>query len=225
MFLKRKGFTLHLLRGNRKANPNHRRKGAGFTIIELLVVIAIITIISGVMIVNFRKGEESNKVRRNVQQVVQGIRKTQNMAISSTEIYNPSSGYKEVPSGGYVFYVRQGSVDDQNNDYYIIFADFNGNKNNDAGEQIERINFEQGIFIYGIRYKPSNGSPSSTNIIFTPPDPSVDLQPAIPPADQVIIALQKVGATCPGTCIDGTSCSSDCRAVKTMTTGWVSIVE
>lgn len=194
----------------------------GFTLVEVLVVIFITVIISGFMVVNFRKGEQSNKVRRNVQQVVQGIRKTQNMAISSTEIYNSGSGHWEVPQGGYVFYVSKGSGD---NNYYIIFADFNGNKNNDAGEQIEKIILEQGIFIYGIRYKPSNGSPNYTNIIFIPPDPLVEFKPAIPPAEQVIIALQEVGATCPGTCIDGTSCSSDCRAVKTMTTGWVSIVE
>jgi len=58
-----KGFTLHLLRGNRVANPKHRRKGAGFTLIELLVGVAIfalaITVASGLLMTGLRSQRKS----------------------------------------------------------------------------------------------------------------------------------------------------------------------
>lgn len=59
----RGGFTLHLLRGNRVANPKHRRKGAGFTMIELLVGIAVfalaITIALGLLMAGLRSQRKS----------------------------------------------------------------------------------------------------------------------------------------------------------------------
>ncbi len=39
------GFTLHLLRGNKKATSRHIRKGAGFTLIELIVAAAIFILV------------------------------------------------------------------------------------------------------------------------------------------------------------------------------------
>ena len=50
--MRKKGFTLHLLRGIKKNNfPMPFKKGAGFTLIELLVVIAIIGLLSSIVLV------------------------------------------------------------------------------------------------------------------------------------------------------------------------------
>jgi len=40
--MKQRGFTPHLLRGNKEINFKHIRKGAGFTIVEIIVVVAVI---------------------------------------------------------------------------------------------------------------------------------------------------------------------------------------
>lgn len=203
----------------------HSKKVNGFTLVEVLVVIFIIGLISSILIVNWRKNEGQYRLQRTAQLIVQGIRKAQNMGLTSSAIPNPSTGLKEIPKGGYVVLVSRLSAE---NTYYKIYADFNDNENLDSGEEVEKVNLERGIIIEHIRYQPSNGQSSSTNIIFTPPDPTVDLQPPLPPAVEIVITVRKQQAGgCSDTCQRGISCSNDknCKAVKIMKSGWISIIE
>lgn len=176
------------------------KKGAGFTIIELLVVIAIVGIISSIMVVNFRKSEESNKLQRAAQQVVQGIRKAQNMALSSIEV--PGKCPPEIICKYYGVYFNTQSMPNS----YHIFASAN-KVYNPPGETVEIVNLEAGIVIDSVA--PSEGN--KLNIIFSPPHAfPVEFNPT---TTQAVITVKKK---------DGV-CSQDCRYIKINDKGWIAI--
>ena len=172
-------------------------KKSGFTIMELLVVLAIIAIISGFMVVNFRKGEEGGRLVRSAQQIAQNIRKVQNMALSSVEYQG------EIPYAYGVYFSRDIT------DSYILFADKNPDSFRYNGEppdkKIETINLERGIVIDSISPSPF------LHIAFSPPNPLTFINVDQPEAT---ITIKKEGATCP---------SFNCRKIKVKNTGWMTI--
>lgn len=194
----------------------------GVTLTELLVVVAIITIITAIMVINFRAGERGGKLVRSAQLLIQGIRNAQNMALGSKESYTGTSW--EVPEGGYGVYINKLSP---NNNQCIIYADFDNQKDYDASEAIETVKLEEGIVIDFIFYVPSEGDPDKTSITFDPLGPLISLQPAIPPADKIYITIRKSEVDCssPSTCREfGTGCPSGCKVIKLLKAGWVSVV-
>lgn len=207
---------------------HNKKQQRGFTFVEMLVVVAVVGIISALMVVNFRKSEEGSRLQRSAQLVLLGIRKAQNFALSSAEFSN--AGNFEVPTGGYIAVFNK-----TNNTYFIIYADFNGTKNLDSGETIPggTVNLEKGIIVDFIKYDASTkgalgGTPNECNIIFTPPDALLTLQPPIPPADEVVVTIKKsTGASCSQNCQWGISCASDkdCKAIKVSKTGLIKIVK
>lgn len=171
----------------------HNKKG--FTLVELLVVISIISIISGVMVVNFRTSEQTNKLQRSAQQVVQGLRKAQGMALFSSE------------HGGEVY------------DYYGIYFDTQGmpgsyhvfaspNKAyNPPSETVEIVNLEAGIVIDSVVPNEDN----KLNIVFSPPHAFVEFNPTTP--TQAVITIKKKDGICP----------QDCRYIKINNEGWMGV--
>lgn len=171
----------------------------GFTLTELLVVIAIITIISGMIVVNFRKGETSGRLQRSAQLIVQTIRRAQNMAISTVEQNGGISGYG--------VYFNKGSM---LNSFYLFFDEDEDNEY-DNGEEIETVTLEKGILIDDISPKQVN----KLHIVFNPPDPSVIFN-GKPQFSEATITIKK----------EGVSCSvnpEDCKDVKVGKSGWVNI--
>jgi len=175
----KRGFTPHLLRGNRRANFRHTRKGAGFTLIELLVVIAIVSITASIMVVNFRKGGETGNLQRTAQQIIQNIRKAQNMALSSVKHGGEIYDY-------YGAHFNQPSMPDS---YYIFVSD---NAVYNGGEEIGgAIELEKGIKIDSI----STGN--RLDITFNPPYAFVEFNPA---DTEATITIKKEGGACPQDC-------------------------
>jgi len=172
-------------------------KDAGFTIVEVLVVLAIVAIISGFMVVNFRKGGESGKLQRSAQLIVQNIRKAQNMALSSVEY------------GGAVPYAYGVFFDRDVINSYILFADLNPDSYRYNGEppdkRIETINLERGIVIDSISPSPF------LHIAFSPPNPLTFINVD---RSEATITIKKEGATCP---------SVNCRNITVKNTGWMTI--
>jgi len=173
----------------------------GFTFIELLVVIAIITIISGMIVVNFRKGEVGGRLQQSAQQVVQTIRRAQNMAISSVEYQG------EIYSYGVHF--------DKTNipNSYYIFVDKDDNKIYDQG--IDDIKYEftlEKIEVDEIFVLTTGGEAevSRVDIVFIPPDPLTKFNndPTISEASIVIKT-------------EGTQW--DAKTIKVGKAGWVSM--
>lgn len=166
----------------------------GFTIIELLVVIAIIGIISGVMVINFNKGEQNNKLQRSAQQIVQSIRKAQNLALSSVEF------------GGQIYDYYGVHFDKQamSSSYYVFASLLD--KIYDSGEEVETINLEQDIIINSISPIQNN----KLDIIFLPPHAFVEFNPN---ATDATIIIKNQDGTCP----------QNCRYIKINDKGWMSI--
>jgi len=169
-------------------------KQKGFTLVELLIVIAIIMILVAVMVPNLRRGEEGTRLARVAQQVIQDIRKVQNMSLSSKEFV------ERCPEGVCEYYGVY--FDEANPDSYIIFVSENAVYN--SGEQIETKELEKNIIIADV----STGN--KTNIAFHPPYSNVEFNPS---TSKVIITLK----------IEGGSCPDDCIYIAVNNNGWMGV--
>jgi len=138
------------------------------------VVTGIIILLSALVLPNYRTGESQLALQRSANKLAQDIRRAQGMAMSAKEFEGV------VPPGGY-------GINFQTNlTSYILFADLNNNKVFDSGEAIETLSLERGVKI-------SNLSPASPlTISFTPPDPTVNINPS---NSLAIITLSNNGQT------------------------------
>ncbi len=82
-------------------SSSHRFKEKGFNLIELLVVISIITIITGIILVNYKSGEDFFALKRSANKVAQDIRIAQQMSMSAKQINCGVDLGTIVPLGGY----------------------------------------------------------------------------------------------------------------------------
>ena len=163
---------------------NISKKGGGFTLIELLVVVSIIVVISAIVIFNVGSERQNSALFRSSQKLSLDLRRVQSFALSA-KAYKTSG----VPCGWGVHFNGLGSTD------YIIFADMAAAidcSNRDfiraagGSEDFETINFDAGINI-------SSLSNNLSDVVFTPPDPTVNLTPDQTSAS--IILINKNGAT------------------------------
>lgn len=172
-------------------------KNKGFTLFELLVVIAIITTISSILIVNLRRGEKKYQVQIVAQEIVQNIRKAQDMALASVR----SAG--QVPDYSYGLF-----FDKNDKNSYAIFGDMNRN-NTYQGDppdiEVDKISIESGIEIDSL----SSGN-QNLHITFSLPDGFTIIRPS---ADSAAITIRDANGTCP----------QDCKTIKIEDTGRISI--
>jgi prepilin-type N-terminal cleavage/methylation domain-containing protein len=134
----------------------------GFTLIELLVVIGIITLITALVLPNYRAGDKTLALQRTVHKLSQDLRRAQGLAISAKDFAGESpDGY------GLYFDLNQPTR-------YILFADLNDDKlYSGPGEKVEEIFMESKMEI--VELSPSDGS--TLTVFFAPPDPSVFFTP------------------------------------------------
>lgn len=156
----------------------------GFTLIEIMVAIFIIAMVSSIMVVNWRKNEEKYKLQRAAQEMVQNVRKAQNMALAGKE-YNG-----EMPNASYGVHFEKNQKTS-----YFIFADGNGNETYQPSDDAivdGTITIESGIEIYSL-----SSDPQDLNIAFSIPDGFVDLKPS---GASATITLRRVNQACPQNC-------------------------
>ena len=151
-------------------SENKTKSGAGFTLVELLVVIAIILLLTALVVSSYRTGGKQLALQSSAQKIKLDLRDAQNSAMSAAE-------YKgQVPAGGYGIYFPQ------DDDFYILFADCDGESDFDVGlnlcngspEEIKRIDLERGVEIKCLFDCPGSGW---GYILFTPPDPKITIGP------------------------------------------------
>lgn len=140
----------------------------GFTLIELLVVLAIIITITGIVIFNIGSERQNSALFRSAQKLSLDLRLAQNNALSS-KVFKTSG----VPCGWGIHFSGGGSTN------YIIFADLASavdcsNRDfiraSDGSEDFENVNLDAGITI-------SSLSGGLSDIVFTPPGPTVSFTP------------------------------------------------
>lgn len=161
-------------------NKNMRyQKNKGFTLIELLVVMAIISILTTVVLSNYRNNQNKQVLNQALQGLVADLRETQNMAMNGVGV---NSGYY-----GYGIYINIGSGGSVNS--YIIFGETQLDSSvYDAGVDaiIRKVDLPVGIKIQAV-----SSDDNSANIFFEPPDPIVHLGVS-PASNQAVITLQSV---------------------------------
>jgi len=145
---------------------NTQIKKQGFTLIELLVVISIILIISGVVLINYRPGQEQLALQRAASKLASDIRRAQAMAMEAREFQGT------VPPGYGVILDR-----DWNTQEYRLYADTNGENEffNPPDSIVETIDLESGVVIKEICLS-LVCTYSSVSINFKPPDPKVNIR-------------------------------------------------
>ncbi len=130
----------------------------GFTLVEILVVASIIVILTSILIANFPKGRQQLALQRAAHNIIQNLRKVQEMAMSAREEICPG-GEK---ANGFGIYFNQSFPNS-----YLLFANCDELYNYDAasGDKIlENIDLEEGTKIFNLL-------PSLLSITFVPPSP------------------------------------------------------
>lgn len=150
----------------------------GFTLIEFIVVVAIIISLSSLSFLNYRAGEKEITLQRSIYRLAQNIRRAQELAMSSRE-------FEKKATGGYGLYFNL-SPAAPDSTHYILFADINNDKQFGAGDGIvETIELEKGIEITNL------SSGQILTIVFSPPDPTVTINPLSSSATITLGALSK----------------------------------
>lgn len=126
---------------------------AGFTLAEMLVIMFIISLLSTLILANYRGGQRQYALNDATKKLLSDLRKAQNMAISGS---GNSKGY--------------GISAVSSSTSYIIFGDNNGNFRYESGTDVvlETISLPLGIKILSV--SPLLGGRLS--VVFAPPAPT-----------------------------------------------------
>jgi prepilin-type N-terminal cleavage/methylation domain-containing protein len=177
----------------------YHKKGAGFTMMEMLVVIFIIGVMSSILVVNWRKNEQTYLVQRTAQEIAQNIRKAQDLALTSKK-YSVS---EDVPSYYGINFATNNPTS------YFIFADKNGNKTYQPSDfKIDNKNI---LISSGVQIDYLSAG-NNLDIAFSIPDGFTYVNGQT--VDSTTIRIKKTGATCP---------SVSCRNIIIRKTGQISI--
>lgn len=155
-------------------------RSKGFTLVELLVSISIIGVITGMMMANFRGGQQSAEVRLASDILVGQIRSVQTSALTGRLVSVCSGGaedldvcepktpsvtctggacQKRVPAG---YGIRFSTVTPSS---YMLFYDTDDDRAYDAGEELSSAPY---VSTDTVRFQGSDaGSP--VDLVFTPP--------------------------------------------------------
>lgn len=171
----------------------------GFTLIEVLVIMFIISTLSTVLVVNWRKNEKRYQLQRSAQQVVQNLRKAQNMALAGKNLCDQASPC--IPPSYGVFFSKTTLTS------YVIFSDKNGNDKYGGGasvEAVETINLESGIEL---------SLSVDLDVVFSVPDGFVMIN-AKPLTTEASLLIKRSGTACP---------SLNCKTIIIKKTGQITI--
>lgn len=164
------------------------RDRKGFTLIELLVTVGIFGVVTGLVMVNFRVGQQGDELRIASRLVESRIRRAQTAAIAGETIFICKGGtddLKVCPTGdsaecaggtcrkdlprGYGLHFAPGTDASS----MIYFADTDGDRTFQAREEINTFSVTSGAFVTVSSISPQQGN--VLDIVFVPPKPSIFL--------------------------------------------------
>jgi len=147
----------------------------GFTMIELFVVITIIGILSSVVFLNWRHGEQLFALQSSAYQLSQDIKEAREMAMSA----------KVCTACGDIVPFRYGIyLHGDGTNFYQLFADLNDDgmilyppPQVNPDEIIKTMEFEDGIYLDSFeKFDCSPTGPKRIHLSFAPPDPLTEIQ-------------------------------------------------
>ncbi len=132
----------------------------GFTLIELLISISIISLLTVLVLADYRSGQKKYALGQDTQKLVSDIRRAQNMAMSGVDIESQYCGYgielnQAARPNSYYFYADKSANCQTSN-----------NKYDGSDDILETINLSNQIEV-------QLTSPAPIDIFFKPPIPTV----------------------------------------------------
>ena len=148
----------------------------GFTMIELFVVITIIGILSSVVFLNWRHGEQLFALQNSAYKLCQDIKEAREMAMSAKVCTMCDDDI--VPPRYGIYLHGEGS------NFYQLFADINDDgmiryppQLSPPDKVIKTMEFEDGIYLDTVDYpiECSPHGPKKFHLSFAPPDPLTEI--------------------------------------------------
>ncbi len=160
----------------------------GFSLIEIIVIMAIIVIMSSIIISDYNKQKNKKMLLYAVRQIAEDLRMAQNMTVDTLK-FNGA-----VPQGGYG--IKFALAD---NDFYIIFADINGDKIYNAGADgvVKTADLPKNIIIDTI--DKDAVSIGAANVVFVPPYGDIYIDALNSGAGIIVLSirLKEASSACP----------------------------
>lgn len=132
-----------------------KNKIGGFSLIEMIVSLAIISLISSLLIANYRQNQQEQAVVAESESLVNWIREVQNRAFHGTK------NGAQIPYGWGVYLNPSASTS-----LYYVFADINDDKTYQEIELGQTVNLNNRVRIQSV-------SPTPLSVFFLSPDPDL----------------------------------------------------
>ncbi len=184
-----------------RININMEKVGVskkGFTLVEMLVAIMIVGVISSILVVNWRRNENRYQLQIVAQDIVQNIRKTQEMSLAGSKYFNSQSGtYQIAFNYGLNFNLSSPFS-------YKIFANKSNDRRYDPNDELlENVQIETGFEISSLTG--STGSLTVVDVTFTVPDGFTTIRKDQPTSgspwqNSLTITIRQIGKNCPNAC-------------------------
>jgi len=144
------------------------KKQRGLTVIEMLVTIGVLTVLSGLLVLYSRSGEQTSTLLREAAKMATDINRVKNLAITTME-FSTKDGRKINPCGYGVYF-------DRSQNQYIIFGDLSQNcqtsnhlRTADGSADVETINITKPLKFQRV---------DIDQVFFLAPDPTIYFQPS-----------------------------------------------
>lgn len=151
------------------------KKISGFTIIEMLVTIGVLTLLSGILIMYSKSGENASVLLRQGAKIVTDVNRVKNLAVTTaTFTFSEGDGEGEtIHPCGYGVYFDSTSQPNR----YVIYAGTSAicqdsehkRPANDDSSDVESIDLATSITI---------DTKNIESVFFLPPDPTVSFNPS-----------------------------------------------
>lgn len=174
---------------NTHFRKNYFCRQAAFTLTELLVVMFIISLLSSIVLANYRGGQKKYALFQATQQLVSDLRKAQNMAMSGVDIgevvgepgkyycgYGIQINYSARPTSYYFYIDKSPDCSTSNNQY------------DSSDKLLETVNLPNQIEIQSTSLLP-------IDIFFKPPDPTTYINDGVAVSGTITLKLKDTSLT------------------------------
>lgn len=165
-----------------KSGETIRRRSPGFSLVEILVVVLITGLLTTLVLINYRSGQQMYALNAAAQTLAADIHRAQNLALSGTVqgADNPIGyGIYTLAAGQYILFYNSGSSPPP-------FADRYKKSGSTGSVTLETISLTNGVTF--------NAGSVDKSVFFSPPDPTTSIN-GNPSGSQVFTLTNSGGKT------------------------------